>query len=367
MFKVRYPASFLLMIVLCCFSFTYIPHANAIIIFSNDVFKNDSDTFIIDGDGSSSTSVTLQFGSNTDNYLSWQIPADQFYLSNDLAVAGNIHLEGNSVVLNSTNANTIPAHIVAYQDGTNNGEIRYNTVTNQWEISNNGGKFNPISNTRLLSYVDEEFSRDRANITSDGNQVWGDMQSFGLDEANNCTFSVLDDEVGGIGRIATSNNAINNCLAYHSNATGNAQLIFQIDTLYSIIAKVRPSEANANTNFFVGISDTASAANIPNNGIYFTNSEGNWIGVTRANGISTEIACNKSISTSEFSLVRIKIDASNSISFYIDSDLSDTENMELCGTSSTNIPTEKLSSFLKLGSNATNRFFDIDFYRVWAY
>ncbi len=216
------------------------------------------------------------------------------------------------------------------------------------------------------SYVGVEFSRDDANITADGSQVWGDANQLGVDENTNCTWSVLDDTPGGIGRSAVGA-ANSSCVAYHSSAVGNAQLLFNASLFPVVIMKARPSHATANDDSFIGLGDVVVANSTgPVNGIYFTNNNGaNWVGVTESGGVVTNVPCGVAISTTDFALLKIEVRAANDVRFYVNNGANDLGVWTYCGSSSTNIPTANLTSMIMNGSTATNRFLDVDFFRVW--
>ena len=233
----------------------------------------------------------------------------------------------------------------------------------------NNGFGGYIETTGFLSYgsyVGIEFSRDDANLNSDGNQVWGDANQLGVDENTNCIWSVLDDTPGGIGRSAV--NAKNSsCVAYHSSATGNAQLIFDVAQFPVVIMKARPSHATANDDSFIGLGDVVTANSTgPVNGIYFTNNNGaNWVGVTESAGNATNVPCGVSISTTNFALLKIEVRAGNDVRFYVNNGTNDLGNWTYCGSSSTNIPSAYLTTMIMNGSTLANRYLDVDFFRVW--
>lgn len=216
------------------------------------------------------------------------------------------------------------------------------------------------------SYIGEEFSRDRADLTADGNQTWGDYTQFGVDENTVCTFSTLDDTVNGIGRV-TVGAAASNCLAYHSSAAGNAHLQFDADNLPVIVMKARASNTAAADDFWIGLgTDAAASAVEPTSGIYFTNDNGaDWTGVTRSAGVSTPIACGVAVSPTNFALLKIEVVSITSVRFYIDANVSDGVSWTLCGTSTANIPTAGLTSMLKINSATAGRTLDVDYWRVW--
>lgn len=216
------------------------------------------------------------------------------------------------------------------------------------------------------SYTGVEFSRDDANLTGDGNQVWGDSNQLGVDEQTNCVWSVLDDTIGGIGRSAVNANG-SACVAYHSTATGNAQLLFNISQFPVVIMKARPSHATANDDSFIGLGDVVTGNTTgPTNGIYFTNNNGaNWVGVTESGGTPTAVPCGVAISTTQFALLKIEVRSSTDVRFYVDANAADDIGWTYCGSSATNVPSANLTTMIMNGSTNANRFLDVDFFRVW--
>ncbi|MFN7160978.1 MAG: hypothetical protein ACK4NC_05245 [Candidatus Gracilibacteria bacterium] len=238
------------------------------------------------------------------------------------------------------------------------------------DLSSTGGAYSEIGSVlQRNSYVGEEFMRERADLNADAALAWGDIQAFAIDEANNCVFSVLDDTVNGIGRIALGANNTS-CLAYLSSATaGNAHLIFNRSNLPIILMKVKPSNVSANDDLWVGIGDDAAgSANPPANGIFFTNNDGtNWTGVTRSASTSTNVSCGVAVSTSQFALLKIEVVSTTDVRFYIDSDVSDGITWTSCGSSTTNIPSTNLTTMMKINSTTSGRTLDIDFFRAWQF
>lgn len=179
--------------------------SHAIVIFSNESFQNDANKLTIDADGNATSTITLEFGALQNETLVWNINTSQFELSNNLEVQGNLSSTGNKAVLdsddsggdislqfgntlgktlewntaegtftlndglhlggdlnldgtqitldkdNAASGNTV--EIIAHQGNEPDGILRYNTTTNQWEISNNGGAFQSIANTISSSLI----------------------------------------------------------------------------------------------------------------------------------------------------------------------------------------------------------------------
>jgi hypothetical protein len=224
----------------------------------------------------------------------------------------------------------------------------------------------------LNTYVGEEFSRERANINSDGAYVWGDYQQFGVDENTTCTWNTQDDTVNGVG--VQQNNANSSCLAFHAAATNNAHLIFDADNLPVMLIKAYPANVSANARLWLGLSDLATARNTdPNsNGIYFTNNPttGDWRAVTLRAGSQTNVECvGQAVATDRFSLLKTEVISTDgsgggSVKFYVDNDTTDGVQWTYCGESTTNIPSEPMTSMIMSWSNAASNLY-IDYYRVW--
>jgi hypothetical protein len=89
--------------------------------------------------------TTLKFGSLADKFLQWDTTNVRFNLNDTLRVSGNLEQEGVVMTFDADN-NNVGANIdiVANQGSDNDGTIRYNATTNQWELSNNGGEFESI-------------------------------------------------------------------------------------------------------------------------------------------------------------------------------------------------------------------------------
>jgi hypothetical protein len=112
-----------------------------------------SNTFTIDSDDAGSDQVQLNFG--TPEFLLWDDVNDYFFISDALVVDGNVNLQGTTLTLDSdeTGNPDQDLSIVAEQGSENNGVLRYDDGNNQWEISNDGGAFEPIA----VATGDEEY------------------------------------------------------------------------------------------------------------------------------------------------------------------------------------------------------------------
>lgn len=230
---------------------------------------------------------------------------------------------------------------------------------------------NTISGGAFIGYYSqfsEEFMRDIPDLTADGNRTWGDSGHLSVDENNNCTFSVVDDLAGGIGRM-NINNANTNCMAYFGTGAGNPQLIFNVENLPTVLMKVRPSTvgAAAQAQIWVGLTDQATSNSTgPTNGIFFYNNSGTeWVGATENGGTITNVPCSETISTTNFALLKIEVLSSTAVRFSVDPDISNGLSFTTCGTSATNIPATNISPNMLIHSSSGGRSLYIDFFRAW--
>jgi hypothetical protein len=107
----------------------------------SDEEQNSANTFILDADDTGGD-IKLQFGSTLAETLSWNGAFSRFDLSDTLRVAGNLEQEGTVLTLDAENIGVgANVDIVAEQGTDNNGVIRYNATTNEWEFSNDGTVF----------------------------------------------------------------------------------------------------------------------------------------------------------------------------------------------------------------------------------
>jgi hypothetical protein len=221
------------------------------------------------------------------------------------------------------------------------------------------------------SYEGEEFQRERADVTADTVNAWGDTQAWTADEqtatTNDCVYSVVNNAVNGIGRM-TNTQANTTCLAYNGSAVGTLHTTYAAANLPVVIMKVRPNRVSANDDLWVGLQGSiVSTATDPTSGIYFTNNNTNvWTGVTRNASVSTNITCTgATISTTQFALLKIEVRSTTDVRFYVDNDVSNGVSWVSCGTSATNIPAAALASVFKWSSTTVTGNLDIDYFRAW--
>lgn len=136
--------------------------------------NTESNTFILDNDNTGGN-VALQFGQTLNENLTWNNASSRFDLSDDLRVDGVIEQNGNSFTLDADNAVAgADVDIVANQGSDNDGTIRYNATTNQWELSNDGGAFNDIITDAEIG--DRTFTND--NFVTDGETVTASIDAL---------------------------------------------------------------------------------------------------------------------------------------------------------------------------------------------
>lgn len=106
--------------------------------------QNSTNQFILDADDTGGD-IRLQFGASLAEYLEWNSTDLRFDLSDDLRANGNLEANGTSITLDADNIGAgANISIIANQGSDNDGELRYNATTNEWEYSNDGGSFAAI-------------------------------------------------------------------------------------------------------------------------------------------------------------------------------------------------------------------------------
>ncbi len=225
------------------------------------------------------------------------------------------------------------------------------------------------------SYFGDEFSRERAQVNTDTALAWGDDTYWGFDENTACTVDTIS-SINGITRLSGAGG--NGCALYGSGeSAGTGNLQFDADNKPVVLMKLRPTDQNGvNQRFIAGLANvtagrTTDLTGGAEDGIYFTNDDNtngtnNWYGKVSNNGTRSITSSCGAISTSQFALLKIVVESTSKVSFYIDTDVSNGINLTLCGTLTTNITADTLNSYINWGiiGGATLNF-DIDFFRVW--
>ncbi len=169
----------------------------------------DENTFILDQDDTGGD-VKLQFGATLDESLTWNSAQTRFDLSNTLRTLGNLEQDGNVLTLDAENAGAgADVDIVANQGSDNDGTLRYNATLNQWEISNDGGAFEPIS--VLTSNIAQVYQSGTTTFNAATPITW---------DGTSTTFRVIDSQYA------------HSTTANPSRVTVNADGIYEVN--YSI-------------------------------------------------------------------------------------------------------------------------------------
>lgn len=69
----------------------------------------------------------------------------RFDFSDDVLIRGTLDLFGNQINLNSEQNTDIDVFIVANQNTGSGGTIKYNSITQAWELSSTGSSFSEIA------------------------------------------------------------------------------------------------------------------------------------------------------------------------------------------------------------------------------
>lgn len=367
-----------------------VPMAGARILFTNITFEGEPEMLTIDANGDAASDVILQFGAVINETLRWDITNSRFLLSDDLAVNGTVDVFGNSIVFDADNVGTAADVEIIANQGTNpDGILRYNALEQRWEISNDGGAtFDPIAiagNTgsfteggAFISYntsIEEEFYKKQNTISIDTTGVnragMGDGGGWGGYESSNCTLDYPDDVINGILRMQ-SNSTNNGCLLMIDDAIRNPRLIVDPARLPFILMKVEPTSVSANNILFAGIGN-ATDGNVtnPTEFIGFTNNGGTtWTGRTTTGGTATNVTCTgQTVQTSVPAVLKVVVESTSSVRFFVDNDASDGTTMVECGVSTTNIPTTNLAPQFqyqtRTGGSAPNSL-AIDFFKLYS-
>lgn len=180
------------------------PAAQAATSDADDLVNTEAFMTIAPGDGAED--IQLQFGTDAaDRLLQFNFANDRFEFGNDVYVNGNmevqsnIYQDGNTFTLDSDNLGAgADVSIVAEQGTDPNGVLRYNSITNQWEIDNGTGVFNSVTTSNEITNLDgtnsNNFTLDQDNTTGDVILQFGATlaESLRWDEANN-RFVLSDD------------------------------------------------------------------------------------------------------------------------------------------------------------------------------
>jgi hypothetical protein len=154
---------------------TSIQPAYARILFKGEflIEDNGTNTWVIDSGDDVTGDLSVQFGNTLGQTITYDTTDTWFEFSDDLAIGGT------TMTLDADNTGTgSNVEIIANQGTDNDGVLRYNAVTNQWEISNDGGSY-IVLGVEAGSGSLETF--DVGSITSQSmniyqnNATWGGM------------------------------------------------------------------------------------------------------------------------------------------------------------------------------------------------
>ncbi|HRH23660.1 MAG TPA: hypothetical protein PK295_03445, partial [Candidatus Magasanikbacteria bacterium] len=233
------------------------------------------------------------------------------------------------------------------------------------------------------TYMGQEFNAEIANTTADA-ATWGDNASWFVDEGV-CAFNVLDNATGEYGGYHRSNNvsAGSQCYLGMGLGAGDLTTFTKVNSLPTFLAKVRPSTSTALFHTWVGFmidatalvtgaGATTSAAQSPTTeGIYFTNASGTtWSGrVDPAGSVApTTLACSgATISNTDWALLKIVVESTSTVRFYVDPGMSNGINFTDCGSSSSTLVTSNLGvAAVMMASSTSQMNLEVDYVRVWS-
>lgn len=176
--------------------------AAARLIFVDDVFENNSETYQIGSDDDAATiSLSLDFGGINSETITWDTTA--FTISDDLGVEGDLSQDGTTFTLDSDNTGPgANVDIVADQGSDNPGTLRYNSLNNRWEISNDGGTFEAIStgggSTLNLDDAYNNFAASPSVVYIDANEGQTGGLKFAGSLAGDETITIKNTGNGGV-------------------------------------------------------------------------------------------------------------------------------------------------------------------------
>lgn len=118
--------------------------AQARVLFQSEFFSEHiNDSFIIDAGNDVNGDISLQFGQTLGQFLTWDVTNNNFLLSNDLHVLGDILTDGMAITLghNQVGNPDTDVDIVAEQGSESSGVLRYDDGENRWKLSNDNVSF----------------------------------------------------------------------------------------------------------------------------------------------------------------------------------------------------------------------------------
>ncbi len=202
--------------------------ANARILFQNEVFENDGETFLIDADADlgSGSNLSLQFGSTINENLRWNTLTSNFELTDDIVIDGGVETNANiDLNLNEIVEGRIENLAVAPAcNAASSGRVYMNTTDDTPYMCNGSSWVSLVSAGSLNNTLDQAYDQNGAgagkDITADSGAVTitGDGLVVDNIDIDNNTISSIDTD-GNIVLNPNGNGTIN--LGADVNVTGN--------------------------------------------------------------------------------------------------------------------------------------------------
>src|SRR3990167_9437351 len=240
--------------------------------------------------------------------------------------------------------------------------------------------------TDYNSFWGDEFNRVKAAASADvvganTSTGFGDLNAWGAYElsATECEFTQPVDTINGTA-ILQANAAANECAYIVDDSINDIRAQFSATNLPTMLFKVRPGQADANSFSYIGLADTTDAiATTPANFLGFS-SDGTttWTGKATSSeasgGTSTVTCTGATISTTNYALLKVEVVSTSQVNFYADENVSDGIQWRSCGSASTenNIPDVALAAEIHWqeragGTGGATSILATDFFRIWQY
>lgn len=123
--------------------------------------------FVLDNDNNAWNEIILQFGQTLNKVLKFDILRNHFVFNANLLIEGLLKLTGNQIILNNEATSDTDVFIVANQQTSSGGTIKYNSTTKTWQIENNGNWFSNIATTNSNQVLtNKTIDASQNNITN---------------------------------------------------------------------------------------------------------------------------------------------------------------------------------------------------------
>jgi hypothetical protein len=342
-------------------------------IYSGDGLAS-GDEFVIDANGTT-TIANLNLGATTFDENAGAVTWIDMSVTSAAAVdtieSYTAAIDGNSmltVYAESDGAGSIQNKAINFFDGAA-GSVSAKYLSNNFGTAMYGGAFIDAN-----SYYGQEFGSDTTgSITADSATVVGDDGKWYFDTTDTAATYVQQDQINGYGTVGVTTTATDIAGGiFFGEAQNNLSLVFAKANLPVVQMKLRNTDGGTTGNDVVwGLMDqaTSTATNdtLPANGMFFwSNNTTTWTGVVRSGGTNVGTVTCGTQSTTQFAVGRIEVISATSVKFWMDTNVSDGVNMQLCGTVSGANPTAALglgAYVVHTGTTATN--VDVDYMRVW--